>query len=129
MGMDRKLTFTPAAELAWPRLADFFAQRQFPVTLMMIDGSLSFPDEQPPHDWRELRVGTPLGMVTLRRESDGIRLVTWGNADETLRQAWNAVSWGLAEVFGGVIDEGAAGPLSAAEFAQRVELPTGFSKD
>ena len=58
---------------------------------------------------REVRVGTPQGMVTLRREDDGITLVTWGNADGELRQAWNAVAWALARLTGGRQD-GPNGP-------------------
>jgi hypothetical protein len=124
MGMDRKVTI-PDAFPIWGRLADFLAARQFPVKTMMVDGELSLPDEQPPDAWRELRVGTPLGMVTLRREVDGVRLVTWGNADGPLRQAWNALTWALAEVFGGVIHD-EAGSMSAAEFARQTDLPPGI---
>jgi hypothetical protein len=125
MGMDRKVTIPSDAPPTWGRLADFLAERQFSVKTMMIDGELSLPDEQPPDAWRELRVGTPLGMVTLRREADGVRLVTWGNAEGPLRQAWNALTWALAEVFGGVIHDD-TGPMSAAEFARRTDLPRGF---
>ena len=46
----------------------------------MIDGELAFPDETPADAWRELRVGTPQGMVTVRRDRDQVVLVTWGNA-------------------------------------------------
>jgi hypothetical protein len=126
MGMDRKVTFPAETVPAWGRVAEFFAARQFPVKMMMIDGALSFPDEQPPDNWRELRVGTPLGMVTLRREADGVRLVTWGNAEGPLRQAWDVLTWALAEVFGGLIQDG-EGTLSAPEFARKVELPEGMA--
>src|ERR1700675_1970776 len=120
MGMDRKVTFPAETVPAWGRVAEFCAARQFPVKMMMIDGALSFPDEQPPDNWHELRVGTALGMVTLRRDTDGVRLVTWGNAEGPLRQAWDALTWALAEVFGGLIQDGEA-TLSAAEFARKVE--------
>ena len=63
-------------------------------------------------------------MVTLRREADGVRLVTWGNAEGPLRHAWNALTWALADLFGGVIDDD-RGALSAAEFARGVDLPRG----
>ena len=108
MGMDRKVTFTTTVPV-WPRLAEFCAARQFPLKLMMIDGALSFPDEQPPDAWQDLRVGTPLGMVTLRRESDGVRVVTWGNAEGSLLQAWNTLISALAEAFGGVVDDQSLG--------------------
>jgi hypothetical protein len=125
MGMDRKVTLPQATVPVWAHLADFLAARQFPLKMMMIDGALSFPDEQPPDGWRELRVGTSLGMVTLCRDGDGVRVVTWGNAEGPLRQAWNAVTWGLAAVFGGAIHDQQES-LSAEEFARKAELPTGL---
>jgi hypothetical protein len=128
MGMDRKVTFAAGTALAWPRLDEFCAARGLPLTLMMIDGALSFPDEQPPDAWRELRVGTTLGMVTLRREADGVRAITWGNAEGPLRQAWNALTWALAVVFRGVIED-AGKSLTPRDFAHEAELPDGFGND
>ena len=59
----------------------------------MVDGELRLPEEEVPTVWQELRVGTPQGMVTVRREPDRVRLVTWGNADAAMLQAWNALAW------------------------------------
>ncbi len=101
MGMDQKIVFAPPNLPAWAQFADALAQRQFPVQLRMIDGELALPDETPPHDWRELRVSTAAGMVTLRRETDGITLAIWGNADEEMKQAWNVLASVLAELTGG----------------------------
>ena len=125
MGLDRKVTIPAGIVPTWGPLADFFTTRQFPVKIMMIDGELSFPDELPPATWRELRLGTPLGMVTLRREEDGVRVVTWGNAEGPLLLAWNAATLALAEVFGDRIHEGGEA-RSAQEFARQVELPEGW---
>ena len=105
MGMDQKVVFPPQNMPAWTQFADTLAQRKFPVQLRMIDGELAFPDETPPHDWRELRVGTPAGMITLRRESDGITLVIWGNADANLRKAWNALTWARLLTGGTILGE------------------------
>jgi hypothetical protein len=121
MGMDQAVTF--AGKLPpWPAVADLLARRGFPVQTRMIDGELAFPDEVPPEDWRELRVGTPQGMVTLRREGGAIVCVTWGNADSALRQAWNALAWACAEAGGGRV-RAEGGELAAEEFARRAELP------
>src|SRR5437868_6509721 len=79
MGIDQKIVFPSGNLPTWSQFADLCAARQVPVQLRMIDGELALPDETPPHDWRELRVGTPGGMVTLKRESDGITIVIWGN--------------------------------------------------
>jgi hypothetical protein len=125
MGMDQKVVFPPENMPTWAQLADLLAQRQFPIQLRMIDSELAFPDETPPHDWRELRVGTPPGMVTLRRETDGITLVIWGNADISMRQAWNALAWAFGFLTGGSIHT-ATSKLSAAEFGKVAELPTAF---
>ncbi len=92
----------------------------------MIDGQLAFPDEEPAADWQDLRVGTSSGMVTLRREPDGIRLVIWGNADAGMRQAWNAVTWAVAMLSGGCV-ESADQTRTPEEFAHIAELPPGFT--
>jgi hypothetical protein len=82
---------------SWPTLRDRLAMRGFPSQMRMIDGQLAFPDEEPPADWRELRIGTPDGMVTVRREGNGVTVVTWGNADEAMQRAWNAVAAAFAD--------------------------------
>ena len=69
-----------------------------------------------------VRVGTPQGMVTLRREADRVVFVTWGNAEAPMRQAWNALAWAYAEAGGGQVDT-PGGPVDAATFRQEAELP------
>ena len=58
----------------------------------MINGELAFPDEPPPDDWTELRVGTPAGMITLRRTAAEINLVVWGNAAAELLTYRDAIA-------------------------------------
>jgi hypothetical protein len=118
MGMDQKVTFPPEKTPTWTQLADLLAARKFPVQMRMIDGELAFPDETPPDTWRELRVGTAHGMVTLRREADGITLVIWGNADVKMRQTWNALAWAIAHLTGGAV-----GDLTSEDFVKTAELP------
>src|SRR5262249_2682647 len=96
MGMDHRVT-PGTRSFTWTEFANLLAGRNFPVQLRMIDGELCFPDEMPPENWRELRVGSPQGMITLRRDEDGIAVVTWGEADAAMRQAWNAMAWAAAE--------------------------------
>jgi hypothetical protein len=81
------------------------AQQKCPLQMRMIDGQLAFPDETPPDAWHELRVGTSAGMITLRRETDGITLVIWGNADEKLREVWHTLARGIAQLTDGAIGE------------------------
>ena len=122
MGMDQKIVFAAERLPSWSSLAEFLSGRGFAVQLRMIDGELSFPDETPPEHWRELRLGTPGGMVTMRREPDGITLATWGNADASLRQSWHALAYALARLTAGSV-ETANGPMSAEQFASSVALP------
>jgi hypothetical protein len=88
----------------------------------MIDGQPAFPDEMPGESWQELRLGTPQGMVTVRREADQLTLVTWGNADAAQLEAWNALAWAFAEAGGGQILTG-EGPVTPAEFRHTARLP------
>jgi hypothetical protein len=82
MGLERAIPATTPFD--WPRLvARLGALGESPI-LRMIDGLPAFPDEVPPDEWRELRIGLTGGMVTLRRTSDGYACVTWGTADPAL---------------------------------------------
>jgi hypothetical protein len=128
MGMDQRVQFTADRAPSWLALRDLLSRRGLAPQLRMIDGQLAFPDEEPPPDWQELRVGTAPGMVTLRREPDGLRLVIWGNADPPMRQAWNALTWAVATISDGMV-ECAAGLRTADEFARSAELPGGFAGD
>ncbi len=121
MGMEQTVSFAGPVP-AWPAVARLLAERGLPAQMRMIDGELAFPDEPPPEAWRELRVGTSLGMVTVRRAPGGLALVTWGNADEGMRQAWNALTWAFAEAGGGKV-RSPAGELDAGAFARTAELP------
>ena len=82
MGMDVTI---PQPDLPpWPRFQELAAAGGLPLQLRMIDGLPAFPDEEPPAEWQELRLGLPAGMVTLRREPEGLRVIVWGNADQAL---------------------------------------------
>ena len=122
MGMEQAVSFAGRPIPAWPAVSDLLIQRGFPVEVRMIDGELTFPDEVPPPTWRELRLGTPGGMVTLRREFDRVVFVTWGNANEPLLQAWNALTWAFAQAGEGKVLS-PNGPLSAADFLHTANLP------
>src|SRR6516225_5402177 len=90
LGMQQTVIYrtTPPA---WTAARDLLAARGFSLQLRMIDGQPAFPDEQPPETWHELRLGTPQGMVTIRREVNRLVFVTWGNAEAGLHQAWNVL--------------------------------------
>ena len=125
MGMERAVNYrtTPPA---WTAARDLLAAHGYLLQMRMIDGQLAFPDEQPPDAWRELRVSTPQGMVTIRREANRLVFVTWGNAEAGLRQAWNALAWAFAVAGGGQI-ETEVGLVNADDFQRRAELPPGIA--
>jgi hypothetical protein len=120
--MDQTVTFDARPAPAWPAVRDLLGRLGYPLQVRMIDGQLAFPDEEPPGEWNELRVGAPEGMVTLRRHAAGVTLVTFGNADVGLRQAWNALTWAFAEAGGGRVQTPQGG-VGAAEFRRTAELP------
>lgn len=95
MGLDRKIVLQ--APPAWQTWTGRLAQQGLTATLRMVDGELAFPDEVPAESWRELRISLPAGMVTLRREDDGVRLVVWGNASEQLLREVEMLAAALAQ--------------------------------
>jgi hypothetical protein len=122
MGMEQAVSFTGKTIPAYSVVRDFLGQRGFPLQMGMIDGQPAFPDELPDESWRELRLRTPYGMVTVRREAERLVFVTWGNADAAMLQAWNALVWAFAEVGGGQV-ETPEGPVEALTYHHRAELP------
>jgi len=102
MGMDRAVIF-PGQPPSWPDLHRFLTAQGIAVQIRMIDGQLAFPDEEPPEAWRALRLSGPAGMVTLRRETDRLSLVTFGNADAALLRFWNTLAWACASAGGGQV--------------------------
>jgi hypothetical protein len=122
MGQEQRVLFSGRQTPPWQAVSTLLSQASFPAVLRMIDGQLAFPDEMPGEGWEELRVGTPQGMVTVRREADQVSFVTWGNADGRELEAWNALAWGFAEAGGGHILTG-EGPVTAAEFQRTARLP------
>jgi hypothetical protein len=55
--------------------------------VVMIDGALVAPGRPIPPGWRDARLRTPGGTVTLARRPEGVAVVVFGNADEALRRA------------------------------------------
>lgn len=122
MGMDRMVTLADQAIPTWQAVMEHLCSRGFPIEMRMIDGELTFPDEIPPQTWSEVRVGTPEGMVTVRRSPGQLTFVTWGNAERPLREAWNALAWAFAELSGGQIQT-ENGTVDPRTFTQTAEMP------
>jgi hypothetical protein len=121
MGIDRTIRFASGDPPSWDAIAAQLHRAGEPGIMRMIDGQPAFPDELPEPGWRELRVGTTAGMVTVRRGPDFLSCVVWGNADAALIADWNKVVWACAASGGGTV-ETPSGPLAASEFAASVGL-------
>jgi hypothetical protein len=122
MGMEQTVIFPGKPVPSWTAARDLLAKRGLLLQMRMIDGQLAFPDEEPPETWSELRFNLPGGMVTVRRDGERLVFVTWANADDALRQAWNALTWAFAAAGGGrIVAE--VGEMSLVEFQARAELP------
>ncbi len=127
MGQERLVTFLRESGPTWEAISELLGGCGFAVSLRMIDGELAFPDEKPSDHWSELRVGTPHGMITVRRSPSQVRLVTWGNADAGMIYAWNALAWAYAEAGQGHVTT-EKGSLTALEFRTAVDLPSEWRK-
>ncbi len=103
MGMEQTVRF-PAAPPAWTAARDILAARGHTFQVCMIDGQLSFPDEEPGEAWNELRFRTPHGMITVRRQADRLIFVTWGNADAGLWEQCSILASVFAEAGGGAVE-------------------------
>jgi hypothetical protein len=117
MGLDRAVTFPEQSVPSWEAIRAALERVGESVKVMMIDGMPAFPDEVPEASWKELRLGTSAGMVTLRRGVGTIRCVIWGNSDAKLHLIWSKVIWACATATGGQI-ETEQGRLDPAEFAK-----------
>jgi hypothetical protein len=121
MGLDRAIRFPTCETPSWDAIRAQLARVGEAAALRMIDGMPAFPDETPDPNWKELRIGTASGMVTVRRAPGVLTCVVWGNADAALNAAWSKVVWACAAAGGGTIDA-PTGPASAAEFAHSAGL-------
>ncbi|MGF1583159.1 MAG: hypothetical protein ACFCD0_27880 [Gemmataceae bacterium] len=134
MGIEREIEVPPDTIISWEAIDRCLKENNFIVEMRMIDNELAFPDEIPPADWKEIRVGTPPGMITLRKtqvtksqdvSNQRLQVIVWGNANEDMVQAWNAIAWACAQSLEGSII-GQDGNLSATEFRQQTTFPSSF---
>ena len=122
MGMEHVVRFPGEASLDLRRVMGLLAEHNFPVQMRMVDGELTMPDEAPPAGWKEIRLGTPSGMVTLVRRGQELHVVTWGNADDSMQRAWNAVAWAVAKAGEGEVLR-PEGPMSPGDFRASAPFP------
>lgn len=122
VGMEHVVRFPGEASPDLRRALALLTEHNFPVQVRMVDGELTMPDEAPPAGWREVRLGTPSGMVTLVRRGQELHVVTWGNADDPMQRAWNAVAWAVATAGEGQVLR-LEGSMSPETFRRAVPFP------
>ncbi|MBY0513348.1 MAG: hypothetical protein K2P78_05495 [Gemmataceae bacterium] len=120
MGLERVIHYR-AGIPPWEAVRSQLARTGDVPALRMIDGLPAFPDEVPVPGWKELRLGFPAGMVSIRRDTDTLFCVVWGNAEAPLRSAWDRLAWAAASAGDGLIvtQDGLKTP---AQFAAEVGI-------
>ena len=71
---------------------DALGKAGVPAVVAMADNALRPPGAPLPDEWRDVRLRTPAGMVTLRRQTAGIAVLVFGNAEAALQAAQRAVA-------------------------------------
>jgi hypothetical protein len=100
MGMERIVTLAGPAP-TWLTIQRELTTIGLPVSIRMIDGLPAFPDEVPEDGWKELRVSTPGGMITLKQQLGQMAITVWGNADEQLQREWEQLAQACAAAANG----------------------------
>lgn len=94
MGVERVVS---VASFSFPRLIAALQARGVSAELAMLDGRLVLPETAIPAGWRELRVRTAAGMVTLAQRPGAVAVVVFGNADAALQRAQGEIAAALEE--------------------------------
>jgi hypothetical protein len=84
MGIDRTIVLDGRPAPTWVMIREVLASHGRAPQLRMVDQMPAFPDETPDEPWTEIRLTLGNGMLTLRRQSPGLSVIVWGNADSAL---------------------------------------------
>jgi hypothetical protein len=95
VGVERTVPL-PTGEPTFAAVAAKLTEDGHPPVVRMIDGLPAFPDEVPEGGWREVRLGFPAGMVTVRRGAGAWACVVWGTDDPGLIAARDRVCEAIA---------------------------------
>ncbi len=91
MGMEKLVPFTTVAP-SWENIQREASKAGVALTVRMIDNLPAFPDEIPEPGWKELRVASAEGMMSLRQQPGVLAVIVWGNADQALQRDWAIVA-------------------------------------
>jgi hypothetical protein len=72
-------------------------QRGLAAQVIMVDGNLHPPKVPVKDGWRDVRLKLAAGMLSLKRQPNGIAVVVFGNADTPLLEAQRQVAAAIGE--------------------------------
>lgn len=121
MGLNRTVRFPIDETPTWDAIRHQLSRLGVTPSLRLIDDVPAFPEESPTSDWKELRIATEPGMVTIRRGPCSLDCVIWGNGDPALESFWLGVIWACASAGNGLVDN-STGAVPPDEFARSVGL-------
>src|SRR5262245_12570740 len=75
MGVQASFRFPSGSAPSWDAIRSAIATSGESPVVRMIDGMPAFPDEAPPDEWKEIRIGLAGAMVTLLRSPGVIEVV------------------------------------------------------
>jgi hypothetical protein len=80
-------------------LTERLAEGGLVAAVAMVDGGLQSPRAPLPDEWREARLKTPAGMITLNRKPGFIAVVAFANADQALLDAHATVCGAIEAMY------------------------------
>jgi hypothetical protein len=89
MGLSKSVARRDTPSLA--SLLEALAQKGLPSSILMVDNLLVSPKVPPPTSWRDVRLKTPAGTVSLKRDAEGVSVTVFGNADAAMLAAQDAI--------------------------------------
>jgi hypothetical protein len=95
MGME--VVVPRRSDIDWPALLGHLQSHELPAMVAMIDGALQMPGAVPTASWRDVRLRTSAGTITLARRPTGVAVVVFGNADESMLAAQRVIADALQE--------------------------------
>jgi hypothetical protein len=95
MGLTHSAAVRGAPDLR--ALLDGLQRAGLPSALLMIDNQLVPPGAPPPAAWRDVRLKTPAGTITLKLDGGRVDLIVFGNADGPLLDVRDRIALLLSE--------------------------------
>ena|SRR5687768_12913742 len=92
MGLETVVPQKEGQEVELGEVLERLANAGVTAQVAMIDGTLVMPGKPLPKAWRDARLKTPAGTVTLLRRPGAVAVVVFGNADEGLRKMQEQVA-------------------------------------